>query len=679
MKTKHVAVAALALWSCSEARTSNLLDLPGVKDGAVRDAAVQAEQPAALKTQASGLYVVAELGGGEAVNANRRERGPWETFTLVDLDGAPLRAGDRVQLRTHDGAHWLSADGGGGAGLHAKATAGGPWETFSLVRLDGDGEVKDGDRVGLSTDNGRFVVAEEGGGGVVNADRTALGPWETFLLELGAGSPPLPPPPPGGDGEVRADDTVLVLPSPGGAVLGTVTGYELNDRCPFADTSKCELPLYTRYDRDDPEWWDVLVEELLASRVNVVMVHGRGCLSADSGDQGNGNMCPRLLRHLVAAIDRAGARGALRLGMFDDTGAYQGTRNLVEGRPWEERFDLADRTSWRFFWDHNMKIWFDTVPKELWYRLDGRPVVAFWTLSSSFFANQQGNGSALLRELRAKFLERYGEDPIFICDSTWANDDPTLTPAEAQGLNDWFDPNRGVSTYHSWGGQKWGATVPSYRDPDTRPGCGAACREQLRRHGAALREAFEAGRDARFTLLEGWTNVVESAGFYRSDAWDYPNQYINLVREYADPELPTLRLEAESADVALDASPENRGGKLRPGPIDVGRLAEPSGWFVGWTEPGEALTFKELSLPCGTYRLTARVAAPGGSGNLHVELGGQVLSPRAVEASEANDYRLVHLGEVRLSAQRTEVRVVFDTGGLNLDWVFLKRADTRCP
>ncbi|GMU60247.1 MAG: hypothetical protein AMXMBFR34_20100 [Myxococcaceae bacterium] len=426
MKTKRVAVAALALWSCSEARTSNLLDLPGVKDGAVRDVAVQAGRPAALKTQSSGLYVVAELGGGEAVNADRRDRGPWETFTLIDLDGAPLRAGDRVQLKTHDGAHWLSADGGGGAGLHAKATAGEPWETFGLVRLDGDGEVKDGDRVGLSTDNGRFVVAEDGGGGVVNADRTALGPWETFLLELGAGSPPLPPPPPGGDGEVRADDTVLVLPSPGGAVLGTVTGYEMNDRCPFADTSKCELPLYTRYDRDDPEWWDVLVEELLASRVNVVMVHGRGCLSADSGDQGNGNMCPRLLRHLVAAIDRAGARGAIRLGMFDDTGAYQGTRNLVEGRPWEERFDLADRTSWRFFWDHNMRLWFDTVPKDLWYRLDGRPVVAFWTLSSYFFANQRGNGSALLRELRAKFLERYGEDPIFICDSTWAT---TIRPS----------------------------------------------------------------------------------------------------------------------------------------------------------------------------------------------------------------------------------------------------------
>jgi hypothetical protein len=537
-----------------------------------------------------------------------------------------------------------------------------------LQRHAGAGELKDGDEVSLRTANGHFVVAELGGGEVVNANREAAGPWESFVLELGA------PVQSGGSGDVRPDDAVLLPPVAAGPTLGTITGYEMNSPCPFSD-AHCERPLYLRYDRDDPEWWDVLVQELLASRVNVVMAHGRGCYDPNTGDTGNGNMCPRLLRHLVDAIDRAGAGDVMRLGMFDDTGAYQGTRTQVDGLPESARFDLADHSSWRFFWDHNMRVWFDQVPKRLWHRQDGRPVVAFWSLSSFFFSNQRGNASALLRDLRAKFQQRYGEDPLFIVDSSWINEDPTITATEAQGVNDWFDPNHSVFTYHPWGGTRWGATVPSYRNPDTQPGCGASCREQGRRHGDAFREAMAAGRDARFTLLEGWTNVVESAGFYRSDAWDYPNQYINLVRETADPSLRTLKLEAEGADSYVDFSPENRGGQFRGGPADIARLNEPAGWYVGWTEAGESLTFRDLALPCGTWRLTGRASAASAGQKLHVEVGGQVLA--AVEVPQGA-FGLVHLGELQLRATRTDLTVVFDSGGVDLDWVFLKRASTAC-
>src|SRR6187549_2492530 len=99
-----------------------------------------------------------------------------------------------------------------------------------------------------------------------------------------------------------AEDTVLVRPSADGPVLGTVTGYEMNNGCPWG-ADHCELPLYSSYDRDTPEWWDVLVDELLFSRIDVVMAHGRGCYDPDEGLDGNGNMCPRLLTRLVDAID----------------------------------------------------------------------------------------------------------------------------------------------------------------------------------------------------------------------------------------------------------------------------------------------------------------------------------------------------------------------------------------
>jgi hypothetical protein len=480
-------------------------------------------------------------------------------------------------------------------------------------------------------------------------------------------------------GEVLPEDTVLVRPVVAGPVLGAITGYEMNSPCPWSP-DRCELPLYSPYDRDTPEWWDILVDELLLSRVHVVMAHGRGCFDPAQGDAGAGNMCPRLLRHLVEAIERAGAGEAIRLGMWDDTGAYPFSRNQVDGLPDGTRFDLADPTSWRFFWDHNMKIWFDTVPSHLWYRLNGRPVVAFWSLADAFFTNQQGRASALLSDLRSRFLAAYGEDPLFIVDITWIQEDSSITPAEAQGVNSWFTPPGNHYTYTDYAGQSWGALVPGFRDPDNLPGCGDPCREVPRRNGDALRSALNAGSAAAFILLEGWTDIAESAGFYRSDAWSYPNQYINIVREYADPAPATLRFQAEAADLFVDLSAGNLGGAYRAGDLDVGGLAAGGGWFVGWTDAGEWIEFSRVTLGCGVYRFTGRLAAPSAGQRVRLEVGG--VSPGSVEVPSTagwEEFTLVHLGALSLAAGTYDLRLVFETGAVNLDWLFLRRAATECP
>lgn len=651
--------AALFLFSCGDRGATSSPTDPATR-GALRRALASGTE---IHLRASsGHYLVAELGGGGEVRANRASAGAWETFTLIT-------SGTKVLLRTSSGKHYIQAAAGGGAGVNAASMNDGPWESFTMSRVGGAGPIADGDSVALAANSGSYVVAEGGGGGAVNADRSAIGAWETFRIEVAGGG--------GGGTGVLPEDTVLVPPRSAGPILGTVTGYEMNSACPFMDPSRCELPMYSSYDRDTDEFWDILVQELLHSRVNVVMAHGRGCLDATSGIDGNGNMCPRLLSRLVAAINRAGARDVMRLGMFDDTGAYQGARNAVEGRPASARFDLSDHTSWRFFWDHNMRIWFDTVPKDLWFRLDGKPVVAFWTLSSYFFTGQKGHASLLLRELKRLFRDRYGEDPAFILDGTWVQEDSTIAATDAVGVNDWFDPAKKNFSFRSWNGARWGATVPGFRDPDTAPGCGAPCREYGRRDGAALREAFMSGATAKFILLEGWTDIAESAGYYRSAAWRFPNQYIEIVRQTADPGTPTLRLEAEAADESSDRSAGNAGGAYRPGDLDIGRLG--SGWHVGWTEGGEWLRFKEVGHACGTYRYTARIATPLDGQRLKLRVGGSDLGEVTVPNTGGwGSYQLLHLGERAIASGRHDVTVEFTTGGVNLDWVFVRKA-VACP
>jgi subtilisin family serine protease len=138
-----------------------------------------------ISFQASnGQWMVAEGNGGGAVNANRSSVGPFETFSVEDLNGGELFDGDPVAFRTGGGWYLQAVNGGGGAFL---AVGGGPFahETFTIVLMSGsDSRVDDGEVVALRSANGYYVVAEGGGGGVVNCDRLSIGAWEQWGIWL---------------------------------------------------------------------------------------------------------------------------------------------------------------------------------------------------------------------------------------------------------------------------------------------------------------------------------------------------------------------------------------------------------------------------------------------------------------------------------------------------------------
>lgn len=136
-----------------------------------------------------GYFVVAEGGGGSVVNANRVGIGPWETFTLIDLNGGALESGDLVNIQTIFG-YFVVAEGGGGDVVNANRTVPAEWETFRIEKVGGGGGIGSGDTISLQAYvgwvccGGNYVVAEGGGGSVVNANRAAVGAWEMFTLHI---------------------------------------------------------------------------------------------------------------------------------------------------------------------------------------------------------------------------------------------------------------------------------------------------------------------------------------------------------------------------------------------------------------------------------------------------------------------------------------------------------------
>lgn len=137
-----------------------------------------------------------------------------------------------------------------------------------------------------------------------------------------------------------------------------------------------EMPIYYTLSSKTIEYWNNIVDELLLTRVPMALLSGRGCWNKTAGFNGPGNMCPRALRTFVKAVDIAEARNVIRVGMFDNTGAH----HVIAG---VERLDLSNTSNWDYFWSYNYKIWFDTIPKDMWYLLDGKPMIAAWTLSNA--------------------------------------------------------------------------------------------------------------------------------------------------------------------------------------------------------------------------------------------------------------------------------------------------------
>ena len=601
--------------------------------------------------------------------------------------------------------------------------------------------------------------------------------------------------------EVLPTDVMLVRPDSSGPIIAPITAYTWREsKHPKYVAGGHEMPMYKleMLDRGLDEYWNFLVDELLLARVDVIMLHGRGCYHMeptfdDSRDyHGSGSMCPRWLEKFRDAVERAGATNVIRVGMFDpmdhygrdaefwlkkgagmnlergseaansstiatiasvvsgvvtsnNNGINNGTdsanvttitnvasitnisnvtyvtsitnatnvtnvanvanitnvtsitditdiANVTNVASTQSTcnttpFDMGDPKMWTLIWDHNVKIFFDIFPREMWYLKGGKPVISTWKLNLSVFCNLDGNVSRMLQWLKAKFLAEYGVEPTFITQKDWIEGDPTITPDLVEGVHGWISPSSDhMSSITEWGGKQWGVVGPGYRkvkkdmgpkNPYTGPGCGEICRENTRQSGWTAIDGLETNRNSELILLEGWTNIEENNGYYRSidKGWAYPTQYINIVRHYADPMPETLRFQAEGADNFCDTTKANLGGSYSDRALDVGTLDDGSGWYVGWIEDGEWLEYQDVELGCGTYRFTARVAAKRSGGVLRLDLPGLQAS-NVPNTGGYQKFELIHLGEVRLYDGSYNLRIVFESAGIsgvNLDWFFVKR------
>lgn len=134
------------------------------------------------------------------------------------------------------------------------------------------------------------------------------------------------------------------------------------------------------------------------------------------------------------------------------------------------------------------------------------------------------------------------------------------------------------------------------------------------------------------------------------------------------------RVEAEDFDAGgngtgyWDSDSGNNGGAFRSTDVDIEPSSE-GGHNVGWTTPGEWLNYKVSVATAGTYTLDLRVAAPWGA-SMHVEFNGSNKTGAITLPSTAGWQSWTSVRKtVTLAAGTQTMRVVFDTGNANLNYI----------
>lgn len=140
------------------------------------------------------------------------------------------------------------------------------------------------------------------------------------------------------------------------------------------------------------------------------------------------------------------------------------------------------------------------------------------------------------------------------------------------------------------------------------------------------------------------------------------------------------KIEAENFDFGTnlgyyDADAVNAGGEYRSGPVDIEACTDSLGGYdIGWTSNNEWLKYSVKVVKDTTYMLKLRVATQSGGGQFHIEKNDtNITGPITVPATGGwQIWKTITIDKLKFTSNDTVVKVVFDMGGFNLNYLNFK-------
>lgn len=479
--------------------------------------------------------------------------------------------------------------------------------------------------------------------------------------------------------------------------IGVTCGFNYEHDLDGPIRSCMNFPLYNPQEANPNATWQNWVEELSAAGVDFVCPNLRGSYPNNATN-------PTNIAPLVKIIDEMGLAGRLKIALFDDNAAsWTAQWNLSQGRQWAwaKLFDIGDTNNWKYLYDYNYKLFYEIVPDENRFKVNGRPLIIIWTGDDEMYlTNMQGNASRAIKYVRECCQRDFGFNPFIVLENHFFTNDTTcLEPGVAdggEGWTDYNDANTSPYTFTEHCGSKIGTTLPSFKRPGTigvnlpkyRTSTNSCFKDPD--HGQFLSNnlAHTRGAGALVTLVEGFTDFEEEASLfavrnldplgnqltYKQTFYDYPNQRINVLRKWSNFPFPAeLKVEVEDCDRYGGAAGGNgkinyyRNGNIAIEPTsDIG-----GGWDVGWVRPGEWFEWQELPIQGSKICFQVRVASANRNGQVHFVIDGKSYGKIKVPDTGGNQiWATIESAKAFVfpSGSTHIVRLVCDSGGVNINY-----------
>ena len=367
---------------------------------------------------------------------------------------------------------------------------------------------------------------------------------------------------------------------------------------------------------------DIYISEMVESKVEVIFAHGRGEPDGQTSEEydiedrgyvtGPGGMPCAGLKYMVEAIKRnPNARDNIKIAYFIDNAPFP----LAVEKYLGEKFDVANPEHQKFVYEYAIKKWYETVPREMLFFTtpdelsdrdsfqEGAGVkcvpMQWWSADANMEQYQYSSKqwSEFFLYIKQRMKEDFDLVPAFILADNFLNKGDAKMKYIAWGLQGWFGwadmENRCQIVTHrdarkfafafNGGRQPMMNLVHTNWNPETNEGTWVkngmlynSWKPEFDTHVSSLlddgetpriRHIFEEGHEvgAKWIVLEAWSDWREGSVWHRSDHPEhrFPNQYMNLVREFADRESKSIILEAEGCDEYHSAQPGNAGGSYR--------------------------------------------------------------------------------------------------------------------
>ncbi|HEX3801028.1 MAG TPA: DUF5010 domain-containing protein [Verrucomicrobiae bacterium] len=478
---------------------------------------------------------------------------------------------------------------------------------------------------------------------------------------------------------------LLIVANVQAQYLGVTCGYQYSAQLtgPLSDPNQFNISLYNPQSSNPNATWDNWAEQLGQAGVDFVCPNLTGTKPNNGGN-------PTNIIPFMAALSRRGLANQIKFAIFDDNAAsWVAQWNEANGRGYgyADKFDMSDTNNWKYLYDYNYKLFYQTVPDTNRFKIKGRPLLIIWTGNTvTFLTNTQGNVSRALTYVRQKCQADFGFNPYIVLSSDFFSNDTTCNnPGIADASESWFTagPNGPSHTLVTKNGVKVGVAVAEFQhtgqsgflDPN---------------HGQLFTTGLTqtVGANALLTLCEGFTDYEEDAAQFRvrnldaqSNAltysqtlYDYPNQRLNILRQFSVRPFPAeMKFEAEGCDTFGGAASGNgKSNFYRNGNIAIEPTTDAGGGFdIGWIQAGEWFEWTGVPIQGSQVHLRVRVASPNNGCQLHFVIDGTNYPAMTVPNTGGNQsWATVESASSYTFAKNSvhNVMLICDTGGFNLNY-----------